>query len=35
MQVFYQKFKDAGLSDNDIEKIFYKNFLRVFKKVVG
>lgn len=35
MQVFYQKFKNAGLTDNDIEKIFYKNFLRVFKEVCG
>lgn len=33
MQVFYQKFKDAGLKDSEIEKIFYKNFLRVFKEV--
>ena len=35
MQIFYQKFKDAGLSEEDIEKIFYKNFLRVFEKVCG
>lgn len=35
MQVFYQKFKTAGLSDSDIEKIFYKNFLRVFKEICG
>ena len=27
--------KEAGLSNEDIEKIFYKNFLRVFKEVVG
>lgn len=33
MQVFYQKFKDVGLKDSEIEKIFYKNFLRVFKEV--
>jgi membrane dipeptidase len=35
MQVFYEKFKEKGLSDEDIEKIFYKNFLRVFEKVCG
>lgn len=35
MQVFYEEFKKVGLSDDDIEKIFYRNFLRVFKKVVG
>ena len=33
MQVFHQKFLDAGLSEEDIDKIFYKNFLRVFKEV--
>ena len=29
----YDAFKKANLSDEDIEKIFYKNFLRVFKEV--
>ena len=33
MQKLYDAFKEAGLSDEDIEKIFYKNFLRVFKEV--
>ena len=27
--------KDAGFSEEDIEKIFYKNVLRVFKEVLG
>ena len=33
MGKLYQGFKDAGLSEEDIDKIFYKNFLRVFKEV--
>ena len=28
-----QALKDAGFSEEDIEKIFYKNVLRVFKEV--
>jgi membrane dipeptidase len=35
MYKLYEEFKNVGLSDNDIEKIFYKNFLRVFKEVCG
>ena len=35
MQKLYLEFKNVGLSDSDIEKIFYKNFLRVFKEVCG
>ena len=35
MNKLYEGFKSAGLSDSDIEKIFYKNFLRVFKEVCG
>ena len=35
MQKLYLEFKNVGLSDSDIEKIFYKNFLRVFEKVCG
>lgn len=35
MGKLYTAFKEAGLSEEDIEKIFYKNFLRVFKEVCG
>lgn len=35
MGKLYEAFKEAGLSDDDIEKIFYKNFLRVFEEVCG
>ena len=35
MNKLLQAFKDAGLSDIDIDKIFNKNFLRVFKEVCG
>ena len=35
MGKLYDAFKIAGLKDEDIEKIFYKNFLRVFKEVCG
>ena len=35
MQQLYTAFEEAGLTDKDIEKIFYKNFLRVFKEVCG
>ena len=35
MGKLYTAFKEVGLSDEDIEKIFYKNFLRVFKEVCG
>ena len=33
MVKLYDAFKTAGLKEEDIEKIFYKNFLRVFKEV--
>ena len=35
MQKLCIAFKETGLTDEDIEKIFYKNFLRVFKEVCG
>ena len=35
MHKLYQEFINAGLSDEEIEKIFYRNFLRVFKEVCG
>ena len=35
MVKLYNAFKEVNLSDEDIEKIFYKNFLRVFKEVCG
>lgn len=35
MNKLYDAFKEEGLTDLDIEKIFYKNFLRVFKEVCG
>ena len=35
MNKLYDALKKADLTDEDIEKIFYKNFLRVFKEVCG
>ena len=35
MDLLYKALKDAGFSDGDIDKIFYKNFLRVFEAVCG
>lgn len=34
-KVLYEALKEAGFSENDISKIFYKNFLGVFKEVCG
>lgn len=34
MPLLFQGLKDAGLSEEDIEKIFYKNVLRVYKEVL-
>ena len=34
MPMLYDALKDAGLSEEDIEKVFYKNVLRVFKDVL-
>lgn len=35
MQIFYERLKKMGLLDLEIEKIFYKNTLRVIKEVLG
>lgn len=35
MQIFYHRFKECGLTDIEIEKIFYKNTLRVINEVLG
>lgn len=34
MPVLYQALRDANFSEEDIEKIFYKNVLRVYKEVL-
>ena len=34
MPMLYDALKDAGLSEEEIEKVFYKNVLRVFKDVL-
>jgi membrane dipeptidase len=35
MQQIAQKMEDAGFTLDEIEKVFYKNALRVYKQVLG
>ena len=34
MQLIYEKMKQSGFKEDDMEKIFYKNALRLFKEVL-
>lgn len=34
MPLLYTAMQEAGLSEEDIEKVFYKNVLRVYKEVL-
>ena len=34
MPMLYKALQDAGLGEEDIEKVFYKNVLRVYKEVL-
>ena len=34
MQLIYHEMKKSGFSENEIEKVFYKNALRLFEELL-